>query len=50
MAEIILESSGKNNCDYKRNGKFPDRMNQVRTGLKDAFVFWAEINRTVSIF
>lgn len=54
MVKMVLGSSGKSDCDCERNGTFPDRVNQAGTGLRDAIVvivvFWAERNRTVSVF
>lgn len=50
MARMFLGSSEESNCDFEKNGKFPDRVNQVGTGLRDAIIFRAERNRTVSVF
>lgn len=44
MAKVVLGSPGKSICDFERNGTFPDRVNQVGTGLRAAVVFWAERN------
>lgn len=50
MANMVLGSFGKSDCDFERNGTFPDRVNQVGTGRRAAVVFWAERNRTVSLY